>query len=103
MEKKTVEESVQKKKIDKVDKVQIPPPVKVVIGELVYGIIKKHSLEDLLDEESHHEFQKNIAILSEFVTWFKYPETKVLKSRDRVTVFPYLLSFYMRAYHCNNG
>lgn len=101
MEKKAVKESVKKREIDKADKAQIPASVKVVIGGLAYGIIKNASLEGLLDEESHHEFQNNITILTEFVTWFKHPEIRVLKSRDHVTVFRYLLSVYMRAYHRN--
>ena len=46
------------------ERIQIPAPIKVVIGGLAYGIIKDGSLEDLLDDESHHEFDNNIAILN---------------------------------------
>ena len=81
--------------------VQIPASVKVLIGGLAYGIIKNASLEDLLDEESHHEFQSNIAISTEFVEWFRHPEISILRTRDHVTVFRYLISVYMRAYHRN--
>ena len=98
MEKKLPKEGTKKREFEKV---QIPAPVKVVIGGLAYGIIKDSSLENLLDEESHHEFQNNIAILAEFIKWFRHPEIRVLKSRDHVTVFRYLLSIYMRAYHRN--
>ena len=83
------------------EKIQIPVPVRIVIGGLAYGIIKEKSLEALLDEETHHEFLNNISILNEFVGWFKNPEIRIIKSRDHVTVLRYLLSVYMRAYHRN--
>ena len=98
MEKKLSKKSAKKREFEKV---QIPPPIRVVLGGLAYGIIKDSSLENLLDEESHHEFQNNITILAEFVKWFKHPEIQVLKSRDHVTVLRYLLSVYIRAYHRN--
>ena len=98
MEKKLSKKSVKKREFEKV---QIPSPIRVVLGGLTYGIIKNSSLEHLLDEESHHEFQNNITILAEFAKWFKHPEIQLLKSRDHVTVLRYLLSIYMRAYHRN--
>ena len=98
MEKNIPKEATKKTEFEKI---QIPAPIKVVLGGLAYGIIKDSSLESLLDEESHHEFHNNIEILTEFVTWFKHPEIRILKSRDHVTVFRYLLSVYMRAYHRN--
>ena len=98
MEKKLSKKSIKKREFEKI---QIPPPVRVVLGGLAYGIIKDTSLENLLDEESHHEFQNNITILAEFAKWFKHPEIRVLKSRDHVTVLRYLISVYMRAYHRN--
>ena len=83
------------------ERIQIPIPVRIVLGGLAYGIIKEKSLEALLDEETHQEFLNNISILNEFVGWFKTPEIQILKSRDHVTVLRYLLSVYMRAYHRN--
>ena len=98
MEKKLAKKSTKKGEFEKV---QIPSPIRVVLGGLAYGTIKNSSLEHLLDEESHHEFQNNITIFAEFAKWFKHPEIQVLKSRDHVTVLRYLLSVYMRAYHRN--
>ena len=83
------------------ERIQIPLPVRIVLGGLAYGIIKEKSLEELLDEETHHEFLNNISILNEFVAWFKNPEIRIIKSRDHATVLRYLLSVYMRAYHRN--
>ena len=96
---KEVEKGNRKKK--EFEKIQIPAPIRVVIGGLAYGIIKEKSLEALLDAETHHEFLNNITILNEFVSWFTNPEIRILKSRDHVTVLRYLLSVYMRAYHRN--
>ena len=81
--------------------VQIPAPVKVVIGGLAYGIIKDITLENLLDDECKHEFANNIQILRISVEWFKHPEIRVLKTRGHITAFRYLISVYMRAYHRN--
>jgi hypothetical protein len=83
------------------EEITIPTPVKVLIGGLAIGIIKNSILEDLLDAETHHEFSSNIIILTEFVKWFQNPEIRILKSRDHVRVFRYLLSVYLRAYHRN--
>ena len=98
MEKKSREATLKSREFSEV---QIPAPVKVLIGGLAYGIIKDITLENLLDDESHHEFANKIKILSEFVEWFKHPEIRVLKTRDHITVFRYLISVYMRAYHRN--
>ena len=80
---------------------QIPLPIKVVIGGLAYGIIKDESLKLLLDDESYHEFDSNFMILYEFAKWFINPKEKVLKSRDHLIVLRYLMSAYLRAYHRN--
>ena len=53
MEKKLSKKNIVKREFEKV---QIPAPIKVVLGGLAYGIIKDSSPENLLDEESHHEF-----------------------------------------------
>ena len=98
MEKKTKQNIVESKIFNEA---LIPNAVKILIGGLAYGLTTDTSLEYLLDEESHHEFQNNITILSEFIAWFKRPEVKVLRTRDHVTILRYLISLYMRAYHRN--
>ena len=80
---------------------KIPTSIKILIGGIAFGITTNPILRDLLDVETLHEFNNNITILQEFVKWFRFPETHILKSRDHVTIFRYLLSVYLRAYHRN--
>lgn len=80
---------------------RIPVAVKVLLGGLAYGIITDTSIESLLDEESHHEFQSNVKALSEFIIWFTHPNTEILKTRNHETIFRYLISVFLRAYHRN--
>ena len=81
--------------------IQIPLPIKVIIGGLAYGIIKDESLKLLLDDESFHEFDSNFEILHEFAKWFINPKEKLEKSRNHLVVLKYLISVYLRAYHRN--
>ena len=80
---------------------EIPTSIKILVGRLAFGVIKNPILKNLLDVETHHEFCNNITILQEFTKWFQHPETHILRSRDHVTVFRYILSVYLRAYHRN--
>ena len=79
----------------------IPTPIKILIGGVAFGITKNPILRDLLDAETLHEFNSNITILQEFIAWFRFPDTRILKSRDHTRIFRYLLSVYLRAYHRN--
>ena len=80
---------------------KISTSIKVLIGGIAFGIIESPILQELLDVETLHEFNSNITILQEFVAWFRFPDTHILKSRDHVRIFRYLLSVYLRAYHRN--
>ena len=80
---------------------KISTSIKVLIGGIAFGIIESPILQELLDVETLHEFSNNITIVKEFVKWFRYPENRILKSRDHLTIFRYLLSVFLRAYHRN--
>ena len=75
--------------------------MKILIGGIAFSITESPILEELLDVETLHEFSNNITIVKEFVKWSRYPETRILKSRDHLTIFCYLVSIFLRAYHRN--
>ena len=71
---------------------KIPTPIKILVGGIALCIIKNPIPKKLLDAETYHKFSTSITILEEFTKWFKHPETRILVSRDHVTVFRYSLA-----------